>query len=154
MALRILKKKTLLALAENAIKGGDNYFFRNVYATDESGIERDILEDGQLSCAVFVSQILLPIELIKTSHATVAGMERDMLACGWQQIPTLRPGAVIVWAKIQDESETHAHIGFCVSESEAISNSTSQRFPRRHSINYDGSRPVEKIYWHPELDNG
>lgn len=135
-------------MAENAVKS-DNYFFRNIFAVDENGNVKDILEDGSLSCAVFVSQILFALELIKKPHATVSGTIKDMEASGWTEIKELRTGAVILWEKINE----HAHIGFCISDSEAISNFTTERFPRKHHITYNNTRKIEKIYWHPELDN-
>ena len=48
--VRIKKLKSLLAIVENSIKGGDNYLFRNLYV-DENGEEKDILENGGNSCA-------------------------------------------------------------------------------------------------------
>jgi hypothetical protein len=150
--VRIKKLKSLLAIVENSVKGGDNYLFRNLYA-DIDGKEVDILEDGAISCAAFVSTILLMPELIKMPHATVSGTEKDMLENGWYEIKAPKPGAVIVWEKVlfEDQKE-HRHLGFCVNNDEAISNSAKEGFPRRHHVTYNGQRKIEKILWHPELD--
>lgn len=165
--VRIKKLRSLLAIIENSIKGGDNYYFRNLFA-DENGKEIDILENGQNSCGVFVSWTLLTLELIKRPHATVYATEKDMIASGWYLIEDLRPGAVIIWEKkdgatglLGEEKVDFYHIGFYVGEDQAISNSSKDLgFPRKHHITSgvgpDGgaARKVEKIYWHPDLDQG
>ncbi|HZZ99393.1 MAG TPA: hypothetical protein VFK07_01655 [Candidatus Paceibacterota bacterium] len=156
--VRIKKLKSLLAIVENSIKGGDNYFFRNLYAS-EDGKEVDILEGGRNSCAVFVSWILLTLELIKRPHATVHATENDLLASGWQEIKELKPGAVIIWEKLEGamydgEKVPKEHMGFYVGNNKAISNdSKATGFPHQHDATYGGSRKIEKIFWHPELDN-
>jgi len=156
--IRIKKLKSLLAIVENSIKGGNNYLFRNLYAYVD-GVEKDILEDGALSCAVFASAVLLNQELIKKPHATVSGTVKDMLENGWREVAQLKPGAVITWKKIMfKDGKEHPHIGFCVGDEEAISNSFTDKCPRKHHVTYganpDGTpvRKIEKIYWHPELN--
>lgn len=151
--VRIKKLKSLLAMVQNAVATGDNHMFRNLYA-DVGGVEKDILENGALSCSAFVSFILLGLELIKLPHATVSGTQRDLIASGWQEIPAPRPGAVLIWEKKLVDGAEHRHVGFCVSGDEAISNSSAEGFPRRHSITYAGTRQIEKIYWHSDLDQG
>jgi hypothetical protein len=151
-------KKNYLTMIENGAKG-ENHLFRNFYIIKE-GIETDALENGGLSCAAFVSSILyLQNSLlgflqkkswISFTRATVASLEKDLLSNGWYEIKELRPGAVLIW-----EKQTNEHVGFCVSETEAVSNdSQGSGFPCRHFITYNGTRKVEKILWHPELDNG
>ena len=145
--VRIKKLRSLLAIVENSIKDGENHLFRNLYA-DEDGKEIDILENGGNSCAVFVSWILLALELIKRPHATVFATEKDLLASGWFEIKELKPGAIIVW-----EKQRHEHIGFCVGNDEAISNdSKGAGFPWRHHVTYNDTRKIEKILWHPALN--
>jgi len=116
---RIQKLKSLLAIVENSINGGDNHLFRNLYAV-ENGKEIDILENGQNSCAAFVSWILLALELIRHPHATVYGTEKDLLASGWFEIEKNKSGAAIIWEKSQasehglfgDKNIELRHIGF------------------------------------------
>lgn len=157
--VRIKKLKSLLAIIENSLKGGDNYLFRNLYA-DEDGREIDILENGRNSCAAFVSWILLPLELIKHPHATVYSTEKDLLASGWHEIPALKPGAILIWEKregamFDGEQIPKEHIGFYLGNDEAVSNSSKQTgFPIRHHVTYNGTRQVSKILWHPDLDQG
>ncbi|OGN32930.1 MAG: hypothetical protein A3I39_02365 [Candidatus Yanofskybacteria bacterium RIFCSPLOWO2_02_FULL_47_9b] len=163
--VRIKKLKSLLAIVENSAKG-DNYLFRNLYA-DENGKEIDVFENGGTSCGGHVSWILLALELIKHPHASVHSTVKDLLDSGWDEIPELKPGAVIVWESVLasnglqgEKNIALSHVGFYVGNDEAISNdSKGSHFPRKHHVTYgvspDGS-PVRKItrkYWHPDLDN-
>ncbi len=158
-------KKNYLTMIENAAKG-ENWMFRNFYIS-ENGVEKDVLEDGGLSCAVFVSSILYfhnslleflkKPHWIKFIHSNVLSVEKDMLENGWYEIKELKSGAVIVWEKKlgNDDNIMHSHNGFCISDTEAISNSSKTTgFPWRHHITYNGSRQIEKIYWHSNLDEG
>ena len=154
MALKFLKKKSLLVIVTNSVKGGDNYLFKNIYAKNQQGEEIDILENGENSCAVFVSWILLALEMIKRPHATVGGVEKDLADSGWYEIKDLRQGAVLLWESKpgQYDGLPHRHLGFFMGNNEAISNDTPSGFPRRHHATYNDSRKIEKIYWHPDLD--
>lgn len=163
---RIKKLKSLLAIVQNSVIG-DNYLFRNLYA-DENGKEIDVFENGGTSCCGHVSWILLALELIKHPHGSVHGTEKDLIESGWVEINYLCPGAIIKWESLVAKSGLQgeknvmlSHMGFCVSKDEAISNdSKGTGFPRKHHITYgvnsDGSpvRKIEKIYWHPDLNNG
>ena len=156
---RIKKLKSLLAIIENSAKG-DNYLFRNLYA-DENGEEIDIFENGKTACCGHVSWILLALELIKHPHAAVHGTEKDMLQSGWYKIQELKTGAVIVWESrvadsgLQGEKGVKlAHMGFYIGNDQAISNdSKGSGFPRKHHYTYNGTRKIERIYWHDELND-
>ncbi len=167
--VRIKLLRSLLAMVENSVKGGDNYFFRNLYA-EENGKEIDILEDGKNSCGVFVSWILYlcnsTLEFAKKSrwiqftHATVYSTVKDMTENGWYETQELKPGAVIVWEPadatyglLGDKSVRATHMGFYVGNDEAISNdSKGTGFPWRHHVTYNNTRKIEKILWHPALE--
>jgi hypothetical protein len=160
-------KKNYLTMIENAAKG-QNWMFRNLYLK-EDGIEKDALENGGLSCSSFVTSILyLQNSLLQalkkdawigSVRARVVSAEKDLLAHGWQEIQDVKPGAVLIWEQREGDSSTaHEHIGFAISETEAISNdSRGTGFPFRHPLNQPSSvdtqpRKVEKILWHSYLD--
>lgn len=165
---KVLFKKSYLTIIENSAKG-ENWMFRNFFL-EKDGVEIDILQDGGLSCATLVSNILYmhnPIlefqgrpHWLKFAHATVSSTEKDMLEQGWYEIKEFKSGAVLIWEQRTTGSGPHEHMGFCVSETEAVSNDSSGTgFPHRHALEYPSSvdtepRKVEKILWHPELDNG
>lgn len=157
--LTILKRRSLLAIISNSIKGRDNYLFRNLYAKNNLGEEIDILNNGKNSCGTFVSWILLTLELITRPHAAVQSVEKDLLKSGWYEIKELKSGAVLVWEKKQANDKFLGkygvelrHIGFYIGNNEAISNdSKGTGFPWKHHVTYNGTRKIEKIYWHPAL---
>ena len=160
--VKILKKKSYLAMVRNAA-GGNMRMFRNVYA-EVDGVEQDILRNGEVSCAVFVSSILylqnsvLEYEgksrWISFTHATVVSTEKDMEKNGWILIRDLRQGAVITWEPITySDGAAHWHIGFYIGNDRAISNASNDTgIPSEHDATYDGKRSIVRIWWHPVLD--
>ena len=161
--IKLLFKKNYLAQIENSIKG-ENHLFRNFFV-EKNGEIKDSLEDGKNSCAVMVSQILYSFNSlleslgkkhwIKFIHLTVASTEKDMIENGWYEINDLKLGGVLIWEKKDGrDGEPHNHIGFFIGGEEAISNdSKGSGFPHKHHITYNNTRKIEKILWHPELDN-
>lgn len=158
--LKIQKRKSLLAILDNILHGGDNYTFRNLYARDENGKEYDILEDGKNGCGVFISWILLTLELIKRPHSTIQGTEKDLIESGWFEIDKPRPGAILLWEEkkgihsfLGGAPVLHRHIGFYIGGDQAVSNdSLGTGFPWQHHYTYNDTRKIEKIYWHSSLD--
>jgi len=59
--------------------------FQTLWA-EVDGKKKDITQRGKLSCATFVSFVLLSFGLIKEKHATVNGTVRDMENSGWRKI--------------------------------------------------------------------
>ena len=154
--VRILKKKSYLAMVRNAAKG-ENHMFRNLFAMVD-GIETDIVDQGALSCSFFLSAILFVNKLIADMHANVAGLERDLEASGWSLVDEVRAGAVLVWeprplTKARSFMPTQLHAGVYLGEDRAVSNaSNSTLIPEEHHWTYDGTRKVIRIWWHPVLD--
>jgi len=151
--MRILLKKNYLAMIGNSVKG-ENWMFRNFHM-EIDGKETDILKNGGLSCAVFASAILYLNQFIKEPHANTYSVEKDMLANDWFEIKDFRKGAVLIWEKriASDDGMPNPHIGFFWEGEEAISNdSRGTGFPHKHHYTYNDTRKIEKIYWHPSLD--
>lgn len=141
----ILKKESLLAMIENAV---GTHLYRNLYARVGKH-KKDILNEGDLACAFFVSSVLTIFSLINAPHATVDGTVRDMEACGWKRISKPKKGCVVVWApKVDSNGELHKHIGFYIGDGKAVSNDTKKKSPRVHPY---ANRPIEGLYWHPSL---
>ncbi len=124
--------------------------------------EKDILENGRLSCAVFVSSLLILKGLIqgppRSPHAIVKSLIKNLEDSGWYKIPQPRPGAVLVWeaAQIGSSSKITDHIGFYLGQNRAISNNLEARTPLEHHWTYGtkNGKPVRKvtaIYWHRKL---
>ena len=139
--MEIDRSKTLNSLITGSV---GSQTWRHLYDTDG----HDLLENGNLSCAYFVSSILLTAGLVKGMHATVAGCERDLTESGWQPTKQPQAGDVVFWPAAENG---HRHIGFYQNDETAISNSSEQGSPQKHPLTYSGERPVTAIWTHPDL---
>ena len=154
MKIKILKKENYLANIHNSVGSG---LFRNLWA-EVDGDKKDILEDGGLSCAQFVSGILYLNGLIKERHATVEGTVRDIEGFGWKKIKEPKIGSILVWEAMEyPDGSKHGHIGFYVGDQKAISNSPKEKSPQYHRWTYareneSDYRRVSSIYWNTLLD--
>ncbi len=95
--------------------------FRRLYVL-ENKQKKDILKDGELSCAYYVSSILKIFDLISKPHATVKSTIEDMFKNSWRTTKKLRPGNVLVWEKglAESDKKLHLHIGFYLGKDKAI----------------------------------
>ncbi|MFH1551548.1 MAG: hypothetical protein ABIC36_01555 [bacterium] len=126
------------------IKASENSeMFRHVYILD-NGQKKDILKNGQLSCAYYVSCILKLFDLISETHATVEGTIEDMVKNSWQPTKKLIPGNILVW----EEKDGHQHIGFYLGSNKAISNFSKKGVPVIHEYTYDKKRKVIQTLTH------
>lgn len=150
--VKILKRKSYLTLIRNAAKG-ENHMFRNLYALVD-GQEKDIFENGMLSCSAFASAVLVLSGLMKEPKATVDGFESALKEAGWVRLKEPRDGAVLIWKpKTFDDGSVHRHAGFYVGADMAVSNgSNTSGIPEEHHWTYNDTRQVESIWWHRELD--
>ncbi len=148
-----LLSETYMAAIQNSV---DSRLFRNFYAT-VNGKKKDIMENGELSCAFFASSLLMIFGLIKHIHGTVDGTVRDMRASGWKETKKLSPGNVLVWETITDnKGNAHKHIGFYICRDKAVSNSTVKKTPAMHHITFGAvrdkpKRRIEAIFFHKKL---
>ncbi len=146
--------KTLLYRIEASL---GSPIFRSVFAQVD-GVEKDLTRDGQASCAVYVSGLLVWAEKLERVRATVTSLEGGLIEAGWTKTNERIPGAVIIWeAAAQAGGELHEHAGFIVSETEAVSHSDKELCPVRHHVTYseksDGEpvRKIKTLYIHSEL---
>ncbi len=143
---------TYLAMINNAV---GSEMFKNGYASFD-GVKKDVLNDGELSCAIFVSSILAIFNLIDEPHATVKSTATKMEEAGWQKTEDLKPGCVLVWEEKIIDGQPHLHIGFYVGDEEAVSNSTEARVIAKHHYTYGENdnkpvRAVTSMYMHPNF---
>ncbi len=135
---------TYIAVIKNSV---GSKMFRNSYAKI-NGKKSDLLKNGELSCAFFVSSVLalFPLfELIKyPPHSTVDGTQKDLQQSGWQRIKKPKIGSIIVWEK---NHNSHKHIGFYIGNDKTISNNKKRKTPAVHHWTYGvkKDRPVRKI---------
>lgn len=150
--------RSYIAAIENSV--GTN-LFRNLYfRIDGKGI--DVLDDGDLSCAVYVTSILYLFDLVGERHTTVVETIKDIEVSGWHTIGTPRTGALIFWDyKIKNDGSrgTNRHIGFYLDENTAVSNSAKTKMVERHhpkrpvTIDSDADRAILAFYWHDKLNS-
>ncbi len=151
--IKILNKLSYLTAIKNS---EGSKIFKNLWA-EVDGVKKDILDDGDLSCAQFVSGILYLHKLINDRHATVDGTIRDLEAGGWYQITEPKEGCVIVWEGIiYPDGMEHKHIGFYLDNGLAISNSPDEKSPKIHHWTYgdknsDKYRKISMLLWHDKL---
>lgn len=152
--IKLLSTDTYLAVIKNSV---GSKIWQNYYA--KAGKDKiDIMRAGDLSCAFYVSSILTMFGLIEKIHGTVSGTIFDLEKTGWQKTKNLEAGNIIVWEKkIGKDGEAHRHIGFCLDEKTAISNSSKTRKIAKHHITYgqrNGQpvRAIEVIYTHKKLN--
>lgn len=154
MSLKLINKDNYLTSINNSV---GTKIFKNLWG-EIDGIKKDILEDGNLSCAQFVSGILFLNKMISERHATVSGTVKDLEEFGWKKIQEPKAGAILVWEKVMYPDDTeHMHIGFYIGEKLAISNSPAEKSPQIHHWTYGEEpeksyRKVTAIYWHEALD--
>jgi len=138
------KRRTLFRLIENSIS---TKIFRNNYFLID-GKSKDILKNGELSCAFYISSILYLLKLVKDIHTTVQGTLKDLEESGWYKINKPKKGAIVLWDK---DEEGHYHLGFYWNNKKAVSNVSSKKSPNFHPIKYK-NRKILAFYFHKELE--
>ncbi len=132
--------------------------FRNLFFRI-NGKSLDVLDNGDLSCAVFVTSILYLLRLISDLHTTVVATIKDLRKSGWQEIKKPKVGSIILWGyKMGDDGAPHMHVGFYMGRKLAISNNSKIGMPSLHHWTFGvrGGKPKRKIlavYWHSKLDH-
>ncbi|MEK7493951.1 MAG: NlpC/P60 family protein [Patescibacteria group bacterium] len=143
-----LLRDTYFAMIKNSV---GTKLFRNFYAQID-GRKIDVMKNGGLSCAFFLSSLLSTLGLAKATHTTVESTVKDMEQSGWKPTKKLMPGSIIVW----EEKKEHKHIGFYIGNNRALSNSSKKKSPATHHLTYgikNGKpvRKIEAIYQHKKL---
>ncbi len=147
--IELLLYDTYITAIKNSV---GSKMFRNSYAKIE-GKKIDILQNGKLSCAFYVSFVLVPFRLIKELHATVSSTIKDLMTSGWKAIKKPKVGSILVWEEIDfGKNDKHKHIGFYIGDKEAVSNSRNKKTPIKHHWTFGGKRKVEMILWNSNLD--
>ena len=134
----------------NGSVGSNQY--RKLFITKPAGVQ-DVIDDGDLACAYFVSSILTLCNLMNGGvHTTVTATVADLDSSGWKQSKKLEVGSVVVWKpKLCEDGLLHRHIGFYIGNKMAVSNVAKLRTPAVHHVTYEGSRQLEAIYFHHKL---
>ncbi len=124
--------------------------FRHVYVK-KNNKKVDILKNGELSCAYYVSSILKIFNLISpyiSPHTTVNGTLINMFSNGWKKTKKLIPGNVLVW----EEKLGHQHLGFYLGKDKAISHRHEKKMPIIHHYTYGNKRKIVQILTHKSFN--
>jgi hypothetical protein len=147
---------TYLKAVQNSV--GSN-LFRNQYYRIKGRVV-DVLEDGDLSCATYVTTILYIFDLIQDRHTTVNGTVEDIQKSGWYEIKKPKKGALILWGFKKKDDGTqgkHRHVGFYINPQTAISNSSDTRVVAQHHPTFgkfssgEVRRDILAYYWNKKL---
>ena len=123
--------------------------FKNFYIQENDGKIVDILQNGNLSCAAFVSSILYINHLISSQHSTVDSTVKDLLNNGWaiSEFSKLVKGDILVWEENEDQESKimHKHIGFFIDNNTALSNDYKLGYPKLHEIDFNKRKIIQCI---------
>lgn len=148
--MKILREKTYLKMIENSI---GTKIFNSIFAEVE-GQEKDLLNDGEFSCAVFVSGILLLNQMLEKGRSTVDSLEKDLEESdSFEEIKSdPQPGDILFWEKVRyEDGSENRHVGFTLSNTEAVSTDYVPKQVIKHPINKEiensgETRKIEKIF--------
>jgi len=148
LIMQILKKETYTKMIENSI---GTRLFNSIIVT-EYDIQKDILNDGEFSCACFVSGILFLQNVIPRTRTTVTNLEKDLLENPLMDevaMPkNIRAGDIIFWESVTyEDGSSNRHVGFALSNIQAVSTNYIQKCVVRHSMNtaIENTGEVRKI---------
>lgn len=140
---------TYVNMARNSI---GTEMFRS-YFSEYDGELKDGLNNGELSCAFFVSSVLKIWSAIDKPHATVAGTVQAMADIGWQpaslqEMP--EDGDVLIYEPIVIVLNTkpNAHMAIYIGNEEAVSTNWKIGSVVRHNWQFkdSGGRKITAIY--------
>lgn len=144
--IELLPKETLKRMIENA---PETKLFRSLFVRyQDSGAVKDVCNDGEYSCAFFVSSLLTLAGYLERPHATVAGLRAKLLELQFEKIENAedaQPGDVIFWDKIVfDDGSFNEHVGFASKNGNAVSTSFKKQMVVEHDFALPGGAGEEK----------
>lgn len=136
--------KSYMQVIHNAV--GSN-LFRNFYVHTEAQGDFDALDDGNNSCALFVSSILVLFKKLSGIHGTVASTVKDLHESGWIVVDTPQRGDVLLWEAREFNDGLKQHIGFSLGNGRAVSTSRLEKTPVEHNEHFgEDNRKIIRIF--------
>lgn len=139
-----------------AMIGGslNSTMFHHYYMFDEKKREVvDIVNGGDSSCAFYVSVLLQSVRLCDGVYPHMDHLMDALKRCGWRELKPEEPDTsimVVVWGT----DYGNRHLGFAFKGSEmAISHSSFEGAPRRHTRTLRDGRTIARRWVHPQLTN-
>lgn len=149
--MEILRKDTYVKMIENSI----NTKLFNSIIIKEDEVTKDLLNDGEYSCALFVSGILFLNLLIPRTRTTVNNLEKDLIEYkNFIEVPSddIQDGDIVFWESVTyEDGSQNRHVGFAISNTEAISTNYIKKCVVKHPLhkeieNTGEIRKVEKVF--------
>lgn len=139
---------TYLAMIKNS---PGTKIFNSAFVKDKkTGQIFDVLSDGELSCAFFVSSILTLVGFLDKPHSTVKTVvEKLSQDVRWKKVDpkNVTEGDVLVWESVIFEDGTqNEHIGFYIGDGMAVSTSWKKRMVVKHSYDFEGGRKIITVF--------
>lgn len=135
-------EKNYLSTIESGV--GTN-LFKHLYMFDDSGNEFDAADNGNRSCALFVTSILKMFNRIDNMHSTASGTLKYISgADDWRQSDNPQPGDLVFWPKTEN---TTGHVGFYVAGNQSISINDNEGVASLHPLTLKDGRTPDS-YWH------
>lgn len=121
--------------------------FRNFFVELTGRGEFDGLDNGENSCAFYVSSVLTIFKKLKGVHGTVDQTIGDLEESGWVIVDKPEPGDVIIWEQKQFSDGLKRHIGFYLGKNQAVSTLASKKAVAIHDLYFgNDNRKIEVIY--------
>ncbi len=142
-----LQKKTCLKMIENSI--GSKLFNSLFVKFKDTGKVADVLKNGELSCAFFVSGILTLCNYLDSPHATVKTTEKELIEIGCKKVKNsnIKPADIIIWEKVLfPNGSKHSHIGFALNKTQAVSTNYKKKKVIKHHITYNNKRKIIEVF--------
>ncbi|MCX6811763.1 MAG: hypothetical protein NT039_03675, partial [Candidatus Berkelbacteria bacterium] len=139
---------TLAAMIGGSI---NSTMFRHWYIVDEQGKTVDAVGGGDSSCAFYVSVLLQSVGLCDGVYPHMDRLVEGMERCGWRELKNEEGDAdlmVVIWGT----EYGNRHLGFAFKGSTmAVSHSSFEGVPRRHSRTLRDGRTIARRFSHPQL---
>lgn len=134
--IEILRRETYIKAIENSI--GTRLFNSLFVRYKDTGVIKDILNDGEYSCAFFVSGLLSLTQMISKTSSTVDTLKKDIESDeSWKKVEQedIQPGDIVFYKKMKfEDGSENAHVGFVLNSNEAVSTDYKNKCVARHSI--------------------
>mgnify|MGYP001584286886 CR=1 FL=1 len=143
--MEILKKESYVRAIENSV--GSRLFNSLLVRFGDSQEVKDILNDGELSCAYFVSSLLVMHDALRQTHTTVANLKKALSENPkWSEVPleNVEAGDVVFYKKRTfADGSGNAHVGFVLNKDEAVSTDYQKKAVSKHKLDYT---PIESVW--------
>ncbi len=132
----------------------DSNLWRSFWIEDQDGQEVDLIRNGDLSCGLHISGVLLNlnprsgsnVKFVSGPMTKVDQLHQDLVANGWEELKFrglegIQPGDVIFWEELRgyngrEAGGPHGHCGFYIGEEKAISVIPRTGNPQIHDYLY------------------